>query len=130
MFITNKKKAHLKRIPAHGGEGNIDIWFFHQELQKYKDRDYPKKYERYKQSNWNFFAYAELGEGSTIAKHYHKGNDEIYYVLEGSATMSIDGESKRIKQNDVIVTLSGSWHMVDRVTKKLKFIAVEINIKK
>jgi mannose-6-phosphate isomerase-like protein (cupin superfamily) len=101
--------------------------FFHQQFQNFRMvDDLPKPDLTFKNSQWNFVAYAELPRGSTIAEHYHINNDEFYIILAGKAHMDIDGKTSLIQKGDVILTRAGSRHSIPKVISKLKFIAFEI----
>lgn len=129
MIIQNVNFIKEKVMPAHGGKGTIRMKFFHQEYQRFRDApDLGTPNPTYNTANWNFFAYSELPVGSTIGPHKHIDNDEIYYILEGSADMSVDEDTRTIKKGDVILTLHGSQHSIQNVTVDLKFIATEILI--
>jgi mannose-6-phosphate isomerase-like protein (cupin superfamily) len=58
----------------------------------------------------DFVDYTVVPPGSSIGFHSHEGNDEIYLVVSGQATMSVDGQEHRVQASDVIVTPSGSAH--------------------
>lgn len=51
-----------------------------------------------------------LEPGSSIGRHPHIGDEEIYYVISGSGTMLVDGETADIHQGDAVLTKSGSSH--------------------
>lgn len=113
--IINLKKLKVYEIPAHHGEGVIKMNFFFEEQKGI--------------GMWNFFANAELPIGGTVGYHKHEGNDEWYFILDGKATVTIDGKKKVLKKGDGVLTKSGSSHGIDNVTQDLKFIAVEVKRK-
>lgn len=50
-----------------------------------------------------------LHKGATIG--YHKQDvDEVYYFLDGKATMTLDGKEVPIKPGDCVLTRKGSSH--------------------
>ena len=55
--------------------------------------------------------------------HYHKRLTEIYFVLEGSGQIELDGETYEIKQGNSILIKPGCRH---RAIGKLKIINVAI----
>ena len=127
MYIQNLKKKKFKSIPAHNGQGLIHMKFFHQEFQNFREvDDLPIPDESFIKSSWNFIAYAELPIGSTIGYHKHTNNDEIYFILSGEATITVDQEEQIIKKGDIILTRTGSSHGIKNVKNKLKFYAIEI----
>lgn len=128
MLVQNIKDKKFHKIPAHGGQGLIHMKFFHQEFQLFREtRGLPLSDPSYKKSLWNFIAYAELPEGSTVGRHKHKDNDEFYFILKGEAEIEVDGEIRLIKKGDIVLTRSGSYHAIAKVNKKLKFFALEVN---
>lgn len=126
-LIESASHKIFKNISAHNGTGLIKMKFFHQEFQKAREySNLPKPNPTYKKTNWNFIAYAELPVGSTIGEHVHQDNDEIYFILDGEATLDVDGNNEAISAGDIVLTRAGSRHSVYNVTKTLKFYAIEI----
>lgn len=114
MDVVNLRDLKTYKFNAHGGLGEISMKF---------------SFEDQKGSGmWSIFGYAELPVGATSGSHQHVGNDEWFLVLDGLATMIIDGESQKIKKGDCVLTHDGSFHSIVDVKKKLKFVAVEVNI--
>ncbi len=113
MNLVNIKKLKKYIFPAHGGKGKIHMNFSFEDMRGV--------------GMWHFFAYAELPIGSDTGYHKHTGNDEWYFIIDGEASVIVDGEKKRIKKGDCVLTLSGSSHAIVDVKKKLKFIAVEVS---
>ncbi len=42
--------------------------------------------------------------------HYHKIHSEIYYILEGSGTLELDGERVPVGPGSAIMIPPGVWH--------------------
>ncbi|MGI9456742.1 MAG: cupin domain-containing protein [Aeoliella sp.] len=55
--------------------------------------------------------------------HYHKRLTEIYYILEGSGKMELDGEQHTVQAGDAILIKPGCRH---RAMGKLKVLNVPI----
>jgi mannose-6-phosphate isomerase-like protein (cupin superfamily) len=55
--------------------------------------------------------------------HYHKKMTELYYVLEGTGTMELDGQSHPIKPGDAIMIKPGCRH---RAVGNLKVLIVPV----
>lgn len=116
MDIENIENLKEYIQPAHGGKGKIRMKF---------------SFENQKGIGpWNFFAYALLPRGSTVGYHQHLGNDEWYFVISGEAKITIDGQQRKIKKGDCVLTKNGSSHGIANVVRPLKFIAVEVKRKK
>jgi quercetin dioxygenase-like cupin family protein len=50
--------------------------------------------------------------GQEQATHTHTGSDKIYYVLEGRGTFHIDGESRDLQEQMIVMAPSGIEHGV------------------
>lgn len=117
MLISNVKDIEKETVSAHNGKGLMDIKFAFKKHQHYgNDND----------AKWNCFAIAELPIRATAGIHTHNDTDEIFYILQGEATIKIDKESKKIHKGDIILTQIGSSHSIYNVTKKLKYVVIEI----
>jgi mannose-6-phosphate isomerase-like protein (cupin superfamily) len=57
-------------------------------------------------------AEATLGPGQATKRHYHRESEELYYLLEGSGEMEIDGERARVGPGDAILIAPGAWHQI------------------
>ncbi|MBK1882644.1 cupin domain-containing protein [Luteolibacter pohnpeiensis] len=57
-------------------------------------------------------AAADLPEGTSTQRHYHKKSEEFYYILSGIATMEIDGEKTQVGPGDAILIPPGAWHQI------------------
>jgi mannose-6-phosphate isomerase-like protein (cupin superfamily) len=66
-------------------------------------------------------AEASLAEGGSTQRHYHKRSEEIYFVLEGSGQMEIDGESRLVAPGDAILIPPGAWHEL-RAENAMRFL--------
>ena len=86
----------LERVRAHDGEGLI-------------------RFRRVFESGafvglCNFVDYAVLPPGTSIGLHRHGRDEEIYLVLEGEGTMTLDGEELRVHAGNVIVNRPDGQH--------------------
>ncbi len=55
-------------------------------------------------------AEATLAADDSTQRHYHKASEEIYFILEGSAEMELDGETRLVQPGDAILIPPGAWH--------------------
>lgn len=76
-------------LSCHGGDGVL------RHVNVYDKADF--------QSKLKFVNYTVLPPGTTIGYHQHADNEEMYVILEGTGTMTIDGESTPVKTGDVIL---------------------------
>jgi mannose-6-phosphate isomerase-like protein (cupin superfamily) len=57
-------------------------------------------------------AEATLEPGQATERHYHAESEELYYLLEGSGEMEIDGERARVVPGDAILIAPGARHQI------------------
>jgi len=57
-------------------------------------------------------AEATLPAAGATERHYHRDSEEIYFVLEGSGEMEVDGERRRLAAGDAVLIPPGAWHQV------------------
>jgi mannose-6-phosphate isomerase-like protein (cupin superfamily) len=57
-------------------------------------------------------AEATLEPGQSTQRHYHRKSEEIYYLVEGSGEMEVDGERAQVAPGDAILIPSGAWHEI------------------
>ncbi len=68
-------------------------------------------------------AEAELAPGQSTQRHYHRVSEELYYLLEGSGELEIDGEQARVTTGDAILIPPGAWHQIRAdATTTLRFL--------
>jgi mannose-6-phosphate isomerase-like protein (cupin superfamily) len=74
-------------------------------------------------NNLQGFYVNELEPGGEIGYHMHEGDEEIYYILEGSGIILDNGKESSIEKGDLIYTKSGESHgMINNGNDVLKFI--------
>lgn len=66
-------------------------------------------------------AEASMEPGQATDRHYHKQSEEIYFILEGTARMEIDGETREIGAGDAVLIPPGSWHQIT-AGSRLRFL--------
>ncbi len=57
-------------------------------------------------------AEASLPAGGATERHYHRESEEIYYLVEGSGEMELDGERRDVAPGDAILIPPGAWHQI------------------
>lgn len=57
-------------------------------------------------------AEAIVPAGGATQRHYHQLSEEFYFILEGTGTMEIDGESQEVSPGDGILIPPGAWHQI------------------
>jgi mannose-6-phosphate isomerase-like protein (cupin superfamily) len=94
--IANLNDLPLESVRAHGGEGTI---LFHRVLRGAEVA-----------GAWNFVDYAVLPPGSSIGRHTHGDDEELYLVLEGEGTMHLDGRDFHVRPGSVILNDARGTH--------------------
>ncbi len=68
-------------------------------------------------------AEASLPPGGATQRHYHKISEELYFLLEGTGTMEIDGETRPAVPGDAILIPPGAWHQITATSEiALRFL--------
>ena len=57
-------------------------------------------------------AEATMTPGQSTERHYHKLCEEFYFLLEGTARMEIDGETRDVAPGDAILIPPGARHQI------------------
>ena len=57
-----------------------------------------------------FFNESSLQPGASYGEHGHEGDEEVYYIVEGTGLMMVDGEERPVGPGDAVLTKSGSRH--------------------
>ncbi len=95
-FVIASELAPLVREHEHGGKGPI---LFRRLLSSDEFR-----------SKIDFVDFTVIPSGSTIGRHSHHGNEELYLVLSGSPLVNVGGRESRLTEGSVAVVHSGEWH--------------------
>lgn len=66
-------------------------------------------------------AEASMSPGQSTERHYHKLSEEFYFLLEGTACMKIDDETREVGLGDAILIPPGARHQITAATK-LRFL--------
>ena len=90
VFMTmNLDKSLLRPIANyHGGKGSV-------EYRRALDSDVFL-------TNWAYVDHLLIPPGASDGMHYHKGVEEIYYVLNGSGRVEVNGEAAAIHKGDAV----------------------------
>lgn len=57
-------------------------------------------------------AEATIEAGTATTRHHHRVSEELYYLLEGSGTMELDGETRPVGAGDAVLIPPGAWHQI------------------
>ena len=51
--------------------------------------------------------------GQNTVEHHHVGQDEIFIIMDGSGTITVDGESRPVEKGDIIFAPADKPHGVE-----------------
>jgi mannose-6-phosphate isomerase-like protein (cupin superfamily) len=57
-------------------------------------------------------AEATIEAGTATTRHHHRIAEEIYYLVEGTGTMELDGTTRTVGVGDAILIPPGAWHQI------------------
>jgi len=67
-------------------------------------------------------AEATLAPGQATERHYHADSEELYYVVEGSGEMELDGERRQVAVGDAVLIPPGARHQIRADAEGLRFL--------
>ena len=67
-------------------------------------------------------AEATLAGGQATERHYHAQSEEIYYVVEGSGEMELDGERQQVGVGVAVLIPPGARHQIRADAEGLRFL--------
>jgi len=113
MLKSNTFNSYTQPTKAHGGKGLINF------ARIFSKNDLHGK--------WHFVDFAIIPTGASIGLHKHEEGEEMYYIMAGQGTMSINDETFIVRRGDVIVTRLGETHgLANDGTEDMSLFVVEI----
>ena len=67
-------------------------------------------------------AEATLSAGQATERHYHAEAEEIYYVVEGSGEMELDGDRRSVTVGDAVLIPPGARHQIRADDGGMRFL--------
>lgn len=98
MIRKNEEFKPDLRENMRGGDGTVEV------TNLVSDKDLNDK--------GRLFGTIVLKPGCGIGYHIHENDTELFYVLEGKATYSDNGEIKEIAKGDLAICPAGTGHSV------------------
>lgn len=96
MIRKNILDAARTLVVAHEGEGQIHF------VRPFSDNDF--------QTDLSFVDYVEMPPGTSIGVHRHGDNEEVYFIIEGTGSMTTNDEVYPVKTGDLILNRPGWRH--------------------
>jgi len=113
-FAGAPEMPALLREREHGGEGAI--WF----RRLLSSEEF--------QSKIDFVDFTIIPPGSTIGRHAHIANEEVYLVSSGSPIVKVQGEERRLIEGAVAVVHSGQWHeLVNDTPQDVRIFVIQVS---
>ena len=76
------------------------------------------------------FASVKIPVGASLGVHQHVGNNETYYILQGTGLYTDNGKTYTVKAGDTTFCAEGDTHGIENIgDDDLIFIALIINTK-
>jgi quercetin dioxygenase-like cupin family protein len=117
MSIQNAYDAPREPLVAHGGPGTCEIARLFQSGEL--------------QGTWHFIEYLVVPPGVTIGAHRHGANEELYFIITGQATMTINGQTHTVKPGDLIINHPNWEHGLHNDGQtEVKLLVIEVDLKK
>jgi len=66
----------------------------------------------------------QLYAGKSTSGHSHKGQEEVYYFVQGSGKIELDEESISVRAGDVVLIEDGVFHRVHAGPRGCYFVCV------
>ncbi len=106
----------IERREEHGGTGTI---LFQRILDGFEF-----------QSAVDFIDYTHVLPGSSIGRHEHHGNEEIYFVAAGTPLMRVNGEERRLRRGSFAVVHDGEWHeLLNDTSWNVEVLVIQVGLK-
>lgn len=107
----------VRRENEHGGRGPI-------EFRRLLTSD---EFE----SRIDFVDFTIIPPGSVIGRHAHNGNEELYLIKRGTATVRVDNEQRRVTEGDVTIVRSHQYHeLVNDSAEPVEIFVVQVSLEK
>ncbi|MEP6714549.1 MAG: cupin domain-containing protein [Terriglobia bacterium] len=110
--------SRLRPVPGmNGGHGNV----------LYERALGPSTYT----SNWAFIDHYVLSPGATIGRHKHEGVEEIWYVMNGEGSVTVDGDTAKLGTYDAVPINAKEIHSFENSgSQDLEFMVVGVALQK
>ncbi|MEM7223066.1 MAG: cupin domain-containing protein [Pseudomonadota bacterium] len=111
-FLRTEKQAQES---SHGGEGPVDLY------EIWDKSDFASRID--------FIDRVVVPPGSTVGTHTHGNNEEMYVVLAGRGTMTIEGETVPVEMGDMILNPAHGTHgLVNDSDSDIDLLVVQIGL--
>ena len=110
ISIDDGKRENIEK--CHDGEGSILF------REVFSSDDF--------KSNLRHFHETVINPHSTIGYHKHHGNEEIYYLVEGTGIMQLNGKKFPVKSGDSVIAQDGESHgLINNSDEPIRILVFE-----
>ena len=102
MIRKNVFQAPKEMVEAHHGQGKIAF------IRPFDDPDF--------ETHLSFVDYVEIPPGASIGVHTHGENEEIYFIVHGTGTMTTNADRFVVVAGDLIVNKRGWSHGLENTS--------------
>jgi mannose-6-phosphate isomerase-like protein (cupin superfamily) len=82
-------------------------------------------------TNWAYVDHVLIPPGASVGQHYHKGVEEIFYVLNGDGQVQVNHETADIHKGDgVPIRFNEAHSFVNNGSSDLELMVVGISAQK
>jgi mannose-6-phosphate isomerase-like protein (cupin superfamily) len=112
-FILPDSNQCVRRSVEHGGCGEILF------RRLATSREF--------QSGIDFIDLTRIPPGSCIGAHQHTGNEEIYFIAEGSPLVRVNGAEARLSRGSVSIVRHQEWHeLINDTNEDVEILVVQV----
>lgn len=101
---------------SHDGEGSIEIY------RAFRRKDFD--------GAWDFAIRVVMPPGSSMGEHSHGNDEEMYIILQGEGTMTIEGKEQHVSAGDMIVNKAFGTHgLVNTSEQDIELLIIQASLK-
>lgn len=109
-----KKQSAMRREPMPNARGGDGVAIFDHILEKTEMN-----------TNCRMFTKITLEPGTSIGYHKHEREEDIYYIINGIATVTDNGEKRFVYPGEVVYTGDGGSHSIaNEKDVPLEFVSI------
>ncbi|MCL9780588.1 cupin domain-containing protein [Vibrio sp. S4M6] len=111
-FLETQKQTQTS---AHGGRGDVELY------EIWSGDDFLSKCD--------FIDRQVIPPGSTVGYHKHGNNEEMYILLEGTGTMTIDNQTVKVKKGDMIKNPPFGEHgLINDSSSNIEMLIIQMSL--
>ncbi len=115
MIVRNFLELPGEMGPSHNGVGEVRATWV------YRAEDF--------ETPLQFLIYTEVPPGTSVGLHTHGNDEEMYVILDGEGTMTVNGETRVVKKGDAILNKPGWTHGLENTSDKvLRMLVFEVKM--